>query len=871
MKPSFDSRGVTAGAGICRAAAAVIRAAVLVGSGALALAIAGAAERSGPKVGPKFDPEVARKFAGVMEWRGFFETTERAQGASSSPSGNTQYAYEGASHGQFILSRDTKTGGWSPEDGTFTWRGNGQVSGLRSTTFASWDSRGFGEEWRQSDGGSAAMKNAEVSLWLNRKSVTLHSGGEFVGAGPQTKTGRRGVMRGTGPQAFAPTFEPIDETSPGSILGFYLGSDDKAAARRWQVVQSGPGVHSFAHEESGRTTMGIQTPVESIKRSRVVLFPVYDDVEVEVTIADYAKWRPKGSIADPKKPGNALVAHAVLKSKSGKATVLPEVERFRFELLDTSREPGICLNWPLNAKDDDYDLKLASFASAAATDNVAAARKFLSEWGMTSMGNYDLASLPAGGIPPWSFPEISENGQKGELPNPPQDKAGQPFADAAIESYDFGGKSELRVTCILRDGREIIGLMKGEGGAQDLVRLPKRAGPDWIAEVWRKENDVMNLAASDDSEKVEGQPMNGDGFTLYEEYRGWVVNGQHAEGDPKRKDFFVLNMIGADARAGLELFEQLAQLRVHSKVRRWEMSPETRLMNGNHRDAPHRVDQHGVWVKTFTRAALGDNGADTPMTKAGVAGRPGITKGVGILARGNSESAFNQPYNLPAQDAIFAYDRAIAHELLHAVGVEHHGPDDKTGYALKFIPPNVPENKIGRPHYQTGDGTAITLLQENGHELAAATYVVYAETMARYKSMMMDMLVALWSKGPAGSSDPAEATRLAEASLRGAFDQFFEQRGIVGKEGAAHSGDQDCVMRYYFARFYEAKSRADTLYIVTPGTERIGLEICRAGTGTGINAGSHRPQARYGNAAGGAGNCFAQICPNDAIPPRSVK
>jgi len=49
------------------------------------------------------------------------------------------------------------------------------------------------------------------------------------------------------------------------------------------------------------------------------------------------------------------------------------------------------------------------------------------------------------------------------------------------------------------------------------------------------------------------------------------------------------------------------------------------------------------------------------------------------------------------------------------------------------------------------------------------------------------------------------------------------------------------------------------------------MEICRAGTGTGINAASHRPQARYGSAAAGEGNCFAEICPNDAIPPRSVK
>ena len=554
-------------------------------------------------------------------------------------------------------------------------------------------------------------------------------------------------------------------------------------------------------------------------------------VELVVTIDGYANWRPLGSIKNPTEPGNHLVARATLKSKGAGAKLLPAVKAIRFALLDSSREPGVCLNWPLNAKDDDYDLR--------------------------------LAVATGGGV-------LSKQDQNLEVKEPRNDEDGQPYAETRIDSYDFGGRASLRAICLLEDGREIEGVMKGEG---DFVRLPKMNGPDWIAEAWRKEKKVEKLAAMDDDEKVEGQKHNGDGYTLYEEYRGWAVNGQHVEGDPERKDFFVLNLFAAkaDAQNGINLFEALSKLRVHSKLRRSEMSQTVRLMNGNHRDGTHRVDQHGVWVKVFTRAKLGDNGADTPMTKAGVAGRPSITKGVGILARGDTESIFNQPFNLPARDTILAYDRAIAHELLHSVGVEHHGPPDEMGYALKFIPPNVPANKIGRPHYQTGDGTAFTLLQENGHDLAASVYVNYAEVMAKFSPMMMDMLIALWSKGPAGSSDPAEAKRLAEASLSGAFDRVYEQRGLVGMERGAHSGDQDCVMRYYFARFYEAKRAKNTLYIVTPGSERISIDLCHAGTGTGINAPGHKPQTRYGNAAAGEGDCFSQICPNDAIPPRKVK
>ncbi|MDP3068665.1 MAG: hypothetical protein Q8N18_00170 [Opitutaceae bacterium] len=94
---------------------------------------------------------------------------------------------------------------------------------------------------------------------------------------------------------------------------------------------------------------------------------------------------------------------------------------------------------------------------------------------------------------------------------------------------------------------------------------------------------------------------------------------------------------------------------------------------------------------------------------------------------------------------------------------------------------------------------------------------------------------------------------------------------IVGMPQGPHSGDQDCLMRYYFATFYPKKGAVETYYQVTPGTERIGMDLCRSGTGTGINAASHQPQARYFNAAGSAGNCFKQICPNDAVPPRKTK
>ncbi len=413
-------------------------------------------------------------------------------------------------------------------------------------------------------------------------------------------------------------------------------------------------------------------------------------VELVVTADAYADWRPQGSIKEPSKPGNGLVARATLLPKGNLAVKdLPQVKAIRFALLDTSREPGVCLNWPLGAKDADYDLRLAAVTGGT----------------------------------------LSKSDQALEVTDPKNNEAGQPYAEVKVESYDFGGRASLRAVCILADGREIEGVMRASGSDESPVRLPKMKSPGWIADTWRTSHDAAKLADDDDNEKVAGQKHNGDGFTLYEEYRGWAVNGKHVEGDPLRKDFFVLNRIGLNARPGIELFEQLSQLRVHSKLRLFEMSVKDRLMNGNRRDAPQRGKQHGVWVQTFSRTALGNGGANTVMTKAGVAGRPGITEGVGILARTNAESIFNQPFNLPAQDAIFAYDRAIAHELLHSVGVEHHGKGDSR-LSAAWVSPRHPNNKIGRPYFRPmvfhTDGV-LTLLDENGHDLAAQHMALYAQ------------------------------------------------------------------------------------------------------------------------------------------------
>ena len=826
---------------------------------ALAVLLAG---RAGAQ--QRVDADVARRWAGVAEWTGIWEADETFSWTSDVSASTWKRQHEERrSSGRFRLGRrlPEQGGTWDPQGGTFEWSGSGTEAHSVSTSLSDRD-MGNGPDLALSASGKREASDVRFT-----------------------------ALVGEGRARFGPG--AVDRNLPAREVGTVLQGDQSRSVDRltsatglgpiaYKILQGQlplpgtPGVITFHDELSKETSDGPSRSARTY-RSRLVLFPAYDDVECEVTIAGYDAWRPRGSIEDPRQPGGALVARATLRSKVGKP--LPPVDRFRFELVGTSREPGVCLNWPLGAKereqDPDYDLRLADFATGSPAGDAAALKKFLSEWDLSSAGDRDLGSLPPGGVPRLSFAVVSEDGQKGELPDPPKDAAGSPFAEVAIESWDFGGKAALFVVCVLQDGREVMGLMKQAGGATDLVHLPRRRAGDWIAAAWREKWNVPDLAELADDERVEGQPLHGDGFTAYEEYRGWAVGGKHYEGDPRAKDFFLLNLIGADARPGIRIFQSLSRLRVCAGLRRSEMSESARLMNGNHTSGPHREAQHGVWLRTFpTSAALGDEGAQTVMLEKGVVGRPGKVKGIGILPRGHAESVFEKPWNLPAREAFFAWDRAIAHELLHSVGVEHHGKGD-VYEALGFFSTRHPRNTLGRPFFGRSPTEPVDVRTEDGQDLAAVYQTeLYPRERATADIALRERLLQegrefIARNGPqvvVGDRSPEEWADFRIEQL--VICAILNVRGIVGVPQGSSSGDQDCVMRYYFASFYRPGPPGTTLYRIPPGSEHIGLDICHAKTGTGINAASHRPRPRYGDAADG--DCFAQICPNDAIPPRRL-
>lgn len=537
-------------------------------------------------------------------------------------------------------------------------------------------------------------------------------------------------------------------------------------------------------------------------------------LELIVTADGYREWRPEGNIKKPNDAGNSLTVRAKLKPKVGGEKLVARVKEIRFELRNTSREPGVCMNWPINAKDHDCDLRLA----------------------------------PVGGG------TLKKEKQVLEVSNLRRDKDGNPYADASVESYDFGGRAELHVACVLADGREIVGRFRDQAEELDVVRLPRRERDDWIASSWREKKGVIGVAASDDDESIDGNPYRGDGYTLYEEYRGFAVNGRPVEGEPKKKDLCILNLIGSDAWPGIHLFENATELRVIHRLTRAEM-PETRVMNANHRDAPHLAkEQHGVIMRTGKAKQIGSNGAVTIFTQLNREGRPAITKEILMPPADAGYSDFNRPWNLPPDDQAIAYDRAVAHELAHSVGGIHHGVGDFK-YIATYLPAGDPRNRLGRASLFVffNDGPKyMNVRRENPDE----DFLVAEGPRLEAELQSVEQGTGVYAGVP-------QAKRAKIASRMADYVWY------VGEKHGECSGDEQCLMRYYFDHLYRSEKDRSTFYLVTPGTEDVGNILCRSSAGHTTNSPNHQPQPRFFEASKDlkCGNCFARICPNDSIPP----
>ena len=325
----------------------------------------------------------------------------------------------------------------------------------------------------------------------------------------------------------------------------------------------------------------------------------------------------------------------------------------RFSLTDVSEEPGTCLN----SKDDNEDPDL----------------------------EIDAANT--------GF-EISENGTVATKKNPLPNKE-----ILIVKSRDYGAHGRVKAE-IMVDGVWIPAEVKDPPGGS--LHLPFDQNENHIADKWEKDIGIFEDSHApdwDEDPEPTNQFSDGDGFTLYEEYRGFTetdnklakavnvqVHKQHVRLDPEYKDVFIYDQD--------KLFRthyaptNAANLNWHyinfdlmQKNGTLDTDPEYRCVNFNTSKDFYNRDQFALY--------LADDGLN-PDSKAPNASGVVHTHSTSNTKNGRLVSPIKSVYKVSvfpiAMDNMLAKVEAsvgsrvkgelltttVIHEVGHALGIRHH-------------------------------------------------------------------------------------------------------------------------------------------------------------------------------------------------------
>lgn len=591
------------------------------------------------------------------------------------------------------------------------------------------------------------------------------------------------------------------------------------------------------------------------------LVPVKRALDLIVTIPSYSTWRPTAGVDEntfgeltPFTPNTlGITAQLVFKDTQQPTDFGPN--QVVFTLTQFSSQPGVSMNWPPKAQ------VLANPTPP------------------------DLSFKDLGGIGDFN-PGFTYNSNGTQATYTSSLTAANPPVAAYLIPYDWGGWAVLTVTAYINGEDSVQGHFATDPTTN--ILLPKRQPNSYIADVWKTAHNVpLSTPDSDDSEvSPAGYPgCIGDGFTLYEEYRGFMENGKHIEGDPNSKDFFIVNEVGADAEPGIFLFTSLTGLTVHKDIQINEVETRTTPhtvgdvaqegtpiinFNADATQGAFEVQQHGVLIRTCS--VLDGKAFDGGLTlwPGGTHAQPAITDFICMQGRDIPGTILNPSNNhngvLNAVNAVLQYDVAVSHELLHSVGVLHHGDNQAVEGVRPFslLGPNDPSNTTGQPLFQLSGQNVQILDEVSGLDLAP---IAFQNSQAK-----LQQCPAIEQNPSAYPSSLVTWCLINSSNL--SFPEFW-----VGFPHGKHSGNDQCVMRYPFAQVYpQASNDGDTVsstifYHVPDGTEPLGFSLCTspAGNAGGVNDPARtipksHPQPRYWNARAGRGACQLWVCVNDKYP-----
>jgi hypothetical protein len=376
--------------------------------------------------------------------------------------------------------------------------------------------------------------------------------------------------------------------------------------------------------------------------------------------ADYGKWRPLGG-KDEKESGDSIPIKVKLQKQGGGDPKFKAV-RFNYELKNTSREKGVCMNSPrIPHPDNPFDLQ------------------------------FEADRNPGSQLLDKDRQIAIQTGEK------------MVDGSVAVSTFDYGAYGELEVFAELENGEVVYGVVEGTNTPQ--LKLPDRNDGSFIAKIFLKNSG--NLTDIDDSENdPEGDGFKGDGLSLYEEYRGFIDGALWTSGDPKKKDVFVYNQMRGMAKVqrGISVYEKATGLVVHRHILTKQVRDDM-VINFNNNAATHLIDQHVIRLKLGRSMELGGRTAHVEKV-----GTPGTANSVNMPVDW-------EEFRKVGRRSIPAWERTQAHEMTHSSNVYHHGQSDEK---VRWVYSNNPVAHI--VEVKGNNRMDITVFKENGSEVSAAQF-----------------------------------------------------------------------------------------------------------------------------------------------------
>ncbi|MCD4721181.1 MAG: hypothetical protein K8S13_15175 [Desulfobacula sp.] len=279
-------------------------------------------------------------------------------------------------------------------------------------------------------------------------------------------------------------------------------------------------------------------------------------------------------------------------------------------------------------------------------------------------------------------------------------------ASVSIMAKDYGAwaklKAQIQVAGVWHDCKTDEG--------KTYVTVPYDKDEDHIADFWEKKYTIYSEPASADNDKEPrdvGDPAEpGDGFSNYEEYRGFFINDIWKTTDPTRKDIFIYDELGF----GVGLFTEL-DLTV-SLINQNEFNDDKFVnFNRGYGTLESQNGQKGIYLRGgFVEGSLGfAEGIGCPNVVGDITvdcltiwkhavfevmGKSTdmyeyreIKDGNLSTAKGSVVQGYDTYYDVTITNAPIEYNASIeaaflkllnetiAHELGHGVNLTHHGED----------------------------------------------------------------------------------------------------------------------------------------------------------------------------------------------------